>query len=164
MTTSTITNRPATIITPAGTHYHHSTPRDLITLLESLRISKRKVRIFLGDTATGEAWAEECDCHGQIGRSMGPMHVPLMVEPRADGGPQLLDHCIVGVLTAPGVWAWKHSSLDLGTWTLGTAVETFGTTTYKAQTYHNGTLHSRHTSVAKAQRLLDFMTGKRMAP
>lgn len=155
--------RPYTITT-GGTHFHPDTPADLVAVLEQLRISKAKVRLFVGDRQTGEAWAEECDCYGRIGRSMGPVKVPLIVAPRSDSGPQLLDHCIVGVLTAPGVWAWKHPRLDLGAWTIHTCVETFGKTTYKAQTHLNGTLHGRHSSVAKAERLLDFMTGKRMAP
>lgn len=47
------------------------------------------VRIWLGDTQTGRAWAEENDVIGTIGRSTGTMEVPLLVEAGELAGPHL---------------------------------------------------------------------------
>ena len=78
-----------------GTAYHEATPLDVAQALESLRASQAMTRIFLGDPETGQDWNEECDVVGRIGRSTGRIKIPLLVPRHEDGGPGLLDHCIV---------------------------------------------------------------------
>lgn len=78
-----------------GTAYHVTTPLDVVQALESLRASQAMTRVFLGDPETGVDWNEECDVVGRIGRSTGRIKIPLLVPRNDDGGPGLLDHCIV---------------------------------------------------------------------
>lgn len=150
-------------ISAAGTFFHPDTAPQVAALLDSLIASRKRARIFLGNTTTGEAWAEEHDCHGTIGRSMGPVKVPLMVAPRQAGGHHLLDHCIVAILVDTGTWAYRHPSFCTGTWTTRPCSVVGGKKTYTVETLHNGTVYGRHTTPASAQRLVAFMTGQRMA-
>ena len=81
-----------------GTHYHESTPQDVIDVLERARQNNWRVRLHYGNSFTGQDWNEQYDICGRIGRSMGPVKVPLLVHnARSTGGPHLLDHCIVRI-------------------------------------------------------------------
>lgn len=142
-----------------GTWFHHETPADVRRHLCALIDSGEHCRVFLGDTATGTAWAEKYDVSGFIGRSTGHVKVPLIVRPRANGGPALLDHCIVGILTARG-WRYRHPTLNLGTWTTGPATAPG----YAADVLHNGTIWARCKTDRAAAQLIAFMTGQRIGP
>ena len=151
-------------VAASGIHYHPDTAAPVIEAIDRLIRTGARVRVFLGDTASGAAWGEENDCHGTLGHSTGPLRSPLIIAPRADGGPHLLDHCVVGLLTNKNIWAYKHPSLDLGNWEVKDITSTHGATTYVAETWCNGELHGRHKTRAQAERLQAFMTGKRMTP
>ena len=92
-----------------GTTSNKQTPTRVIEILEQLRHSQQRVAIMYGDTDTGRAWGDvEL---GRIGRSTGRVKVPLIVHNRRSfGGPQLLEHCIVGIrlTTKPHNWLYKH--------------------------------------------------------
>ena len=67
-------------------------------LLTGYLLSGKPVRIFLGDTDTGRDWLETCDIVGTIGRSTGPLHVPLLVPKNKHYGCAVLTHCIVKLI------------------------------------------------------------------
>lgn len=81
------------------TWFNFSTPEPVRAALERARINCWLVRIWLGDTTTGQPWLEEHDVVGQIRRSGGLLKVPLLFERGGDGigGPAILDHCIVRI-------------------------------------------------------------------
>ena len=82
-----------------GTHYHAETPKNVITVLEACRSNGTRIRVRYGDTKTGRDWLEEYDVEGRIGRSMGPVKVPLLLHnSRSMGGGAMLDHCIVRII------------------------------------------------------------------
>jgi hypothetical protein len=81
----------------SGTCYHQETPDQVIRLLEKLLKSGTEVRIFYGDTQTGQSWHDEFDVVGRIGRSTGSIKIPLLVTKGDCGGPGLLDHCIIRI-------------------------------------------------------------------
>jgi hypothetical protein len=99
-------------ITPDGTAYHQDTPDALVAILERLRENKTRVRIYLGDSKTGQDWEEQFDVFGTIGRSTGRIKIPLMVaNSRSMGGGGLLDDCIVKIEYAnkkQGGVIWQH--------------------------------------------------------
>lgn len=99
-----------------GTYYHASTPIELINVLEKARMSRTRLHISLGDIATGRDWLEEFDCFGFIGRSMGPIKVPLLLPlSRSIGGSAILDHCIVRIRhSSGGRILWQHPSYHHG--------------------------------------------------
>lgn len=98
--------------TTPKTHFHTDTPRKLRSLLDMLREARQPVRLVYGDTDTGQAWMEENDVVGTIGRSTGTQRVPLLIPLAGDtsGGPALLDHCVLGVQSVPtGEWLYSRA-------------------------------------------------------
>ena len=71
------------------------------TSAEALAYAERerlRVRLHYGDTDTGRDWMDRYDVTGRIGRSMGPVKVPLVIANcRSMGGPAILENCIVRI-------------------------------------------------------------------
>jgi hypothetical protein len=108
--------------TTNGTSFDERTPDEVIRVLESARQNRTRLHISLGDTASGWDWLEEFETHGYVGRSMGPVKVPLIVaNTRSLGGGSILAHCIVRIRTSAG-----------------------GRVLYQHPDYHHGTLEIRH--------------------
>lgn len=81
-----------------GTHYHRETPQEVIEVLEMSRQMNTRIRVHYGDVKTGRDWGDLYDVTGTIGRSMGLTKVPLMISNiTSNGGPAMLDHCIVRI-------------------------------------------------------------------
>jgi hypothetical protein len=97
----------------SGTYYHAGTAWRVRDVLEWAREKGKRVRMFYGNTETsplGRDWGEECDTVGRIGRSMGPLKVPLLI-PRSNshGGGAVLDDCIVRIIdTAKREEVYRH--------------------------------------------------------
>ena len=91
-----------------GTFYDERTPAEVIRVLESARLNRTRLHISLGETDNergklGRDWLEEHDIIGYVGRSMGPIKVPLLLSnSRSIGGGAILDHCVVRIRTAAG--------------------------------------------------------------
>lgn len=102
-----------------GTSYDERTPADVIRVLENARANRNRLHISLGETAgsnIGLDWLDEFESYGYIGRSMGPIKVPLLVaNSRSLGGGAILDHCIVRIrLSAGGRVIYRHPSYHHG--------------------------------------------------
>ena len=79
-----------------GTWYDAETPDECIRVLERVRESGERVRIFYG--TEGRDWGEEYDTIGRISRSMGPCKVPILIySVRSLGGPSILDSRIIRI-------------------------------------------------------------------
>ncbi|MFH1980386.1 MAG: hypothetical protein ABIL58_00950 [Pseudomonadota bacterium] len=142
-----------------GTTYHRDTPRQVVRALEDARqrSPKPRVRIFLGDTETGRDWLEENDVTGFIGRSMGPVKVPLLLHTRhSDGGGAILDHCIVRLMV-DGVERYRHPKY------YQPKIERVAPVTegYAAAYNVDGQLHAQFESIESADRWYLFMMGER---
>lgn len=82
-----------------GTDYHIETSYHIVRLLEEIRLNKWPCRFHWGDANTGEDWGEVNDVTGRLGRSMGPIKVPILLENlSSDGGSAILAHCIVKIV------------------------------------------------------------------
>lgn len=100
-----------------GTYYDSRTPRAVMDALENARLSKKRIRLHYGDIATGRDWLDEWDVSGTVGRSTGPIKIPLIIaNARSCGGPGILDHCIVRIRTtvAPFVDLYRHKKYHTG--------------------------------------------------
>jgi hypothetical protein len=69
-----------------GTSYHDSTPDAVIRVLESARLNRTRLHISFGDPDSGRDWLEEFESHGYVGRSTGPVKVPLILATRRSVG------------------------------------------------------------------------------
>jgi hypothetical protein len=86
-----------------GTHYHIETPQTLINVLENARLNKVRIVLDYGDTKSGKSWGESNHIRGYIGRSMGPIKIPLLIyNKNSNGGGGILDHCILSVRESKG--------------------------------------------------------------
>lgn len=99
-----------------GTFYDSRTPLEVIQVLEKARMNRTRLHISLGDVVTGRDWLEEFECFGFIGRSMGPVKVPLILPlSRSIGGGAILDHCIVRIRhSSGGRVLYQHPSYHHG--------------------------------------------------
>lgn len=81
-----------------GICYNSETPNNLIEVLEKLRESRTRIKVYYGDKKTGLDWQESYDILGRIGNSTGSIKIPLLVyNERSLGGEALLSQCIVKI-------------------------------------------------------------------
>lgn len=136
----------------SGTCYHADTPQAVVNVLECAREGRYRLRVWLGDKS-GKSWNEENETTGYIGRSTGQIKIPLLVNNRRSyGGVALLDDCIVKIVDIKtGRTLYQHANFQQAIFTVdGQAVLQDG----KAFAPLCGTPE-------KAQRLADYMNGKR---
>jgi len=98
-----------------GTWFNPKTPRQVCEVLEVIRKRGEKIRVFYGDPKTGRDWNQEQDVIGHIGRSIGPMKVPLLLDDEDGvGGMAMLDHCLVRIIRIEdGKEQYRHPSYHL---------------------------------------------------
>ena len=86
-----------------GTYWPVDMPDDVIALLLPY-VGDRETRLVFdyGDTNTGQSWGEVWGTTGFIGRSMGPIKIPLLIFNNRSLGGSALSGNIVRVLTAKG--------------------------------------------------------------
>lgn len=86
-----------------GTFYNKDTSDKIISILESIRRNRTRVRFYWGDVETGKDWGDEFYVRGTIGRSMGPVKIPILIYNRRSlGGTAILTDCIVKITTTKG--------------------------------------------------------------
>ncbi|MDR0478776.1 MAG: hypothetical protein LBH31_03000 [Burkholderiaceae bacterium] len=91
------------------TYFEAGTDPKAARTLERCRKDGSKVRLITGNPDTGETWLDEFDMLGQIGRSMGTLKVPLLIEPGADGGGAILTACLLAIIEwASGKYLFRH--------------------------------------------------------
>ena len=140
-----------------GTSFDERTPDEVIRVLESTRQNRTRLHISLGDTASGRDWLEEFETHGYVGRSMGPVKVPLLVaNTRSLGGGSILAHCIVRIRTsAGGRVLWQHPDYHHGTLEIRQKTEPVTLPdgrTLTVDVLRDGELHASFEDMQKARR------------
>ena len=140
------------------TWFDPGTPIEVQTILENARVRNQRLRIFLGDRVTGTSWLEEHDVVGYIGRSMGPMRVPLLLKKNADGGGAILTASIVKIVnTATKQALYAHPKFNLPEFTLETSLE-FRDLPFIIKV--GGEVHARFKTSAKRDKWVKFMRGE----
>jgi len=143
-----------------GTSYDVRTSDEVVRVLEQSRLNRIRLHISLGDTTTGRDWLEENDVYGYIGRSMGPIKVPLIIaNSRSLGGGAILDHCIVRIrISAGGRVLYQHPDYHYGTLSIQLreqAIELPDGRLLSVDVIHNGIVHASFESIEKACRWTD---------
>jgi hypothetical protein len=139
-----------------GTSYKDTTDDEVIRILETCRISKKRIRLFYG--LQGESWNDENDTIGYVGRSMGKNKIPLLIKSsRSMGGGAILDDCIYRIDTKDGkgkiVTVYQSDDIKADNF-----IATDIGTVYNETT---DTLYARCKNADSGKRLADFMNGKR---
>ena len=142
-----------------GTFYHEDTEWPIIELLENARRSGKRIRMFYGDTKTGQDWFEEYDVCGRLGRSMGPIKIPILLSnSKSTGGGSILAHCIIRLLIE-GKEVYRHKKYKTPDIKL---LETDMPEQYTTNAEIYGKTHARFKSFKSAYRWEQFMLGNRM--
>ena len=159
------------VVTPDGTCYIEGTPPELIDVLERCRKERIRIRAFwcykiteklpeFTDYNYGEAWCDEHDVLGYVGRSTGKVKVPLLVyNARSWGGCGLTTThlgCVMDTKTHEVLWKYEHFHFPVMKVELDT-LERFSNTKNK------WIIEARCNDSAQAHRLKDFFTGKRFS-
>jgi hypothetical protein len=143
------------------TFFEPGTDAKAAKVLESCRTHHRKVRLIFGDTSIGEPWLEEFDVVGRIGRSMGTLKVPLLVEPGEDGGGAILCACLLAIVDwKSGGVLYRHPAyceIDLN-------IKPSGDTERPWDVLRREEVVARFSDIGKAGAYLAFMRGATIEP
>lgn len=141
-----------------GTFFHAETPFEVVVSLRAAWRGKQRIRLFLGEPETGLDWNEESDVIGYLGRSMGPIKVPLLLKTcRSDGGPALLDHCIVKLTDVGGHVFWQHPNYHCRTF----SIEPSDLPAFVAAVKRDGEIIARFKKSGQAEKWVAFLRGER---
>ncbi len=73
-----------------GTFYTSNTNNEIIEVLEDARKNGARIRIFYGNTITGEDWLEDNDTIGTISRTFGDVKSPILLKRKNSTGGRLI--------------------------------------------------------------------------
>ncbi|MDK2126768.1 hypothetical protein [Parachitinimonas caeni] len=145
-----------------GTWFDPKTPTAVRKILEQLRKSGERVRLFLGDTDSGLSWLDEFDVIGRIGRSCGTLKVPLLIGDESDaGGHAILDACLIRIQRlSDGEDLYRHEYFHLPDMNLTTD----SNHPYPYVILVEGETHARFARQAQACHWMAFMAGEVTQP
>ena len=144
-------------VSESGTYYSEETPDEVIRVLELVRGTNQRIKIYVGDRETGRDWMEESDKTGKIGRSSGRVKIPILLSTvDSTGGGAILDDCIVKIVTSPAISArvlYQHPRYHQPHMEI-TNEDLVNKPEYTHTVRIGGEVYSRHTSLRSAQRLV----------
>jgi hypothetical protein len=145
------------------TWFDPGTPPSVVAHLEYARLHHRKLRLFFGDQTAGRCWLEENDVTGFIGRSMGPVRVPILLALRSSrGGGAIMTRCIIRLIEANGQRElWRHQNFHLPEFQLR---EEQDQPKYRYAVHSDGACVARFITPQKRAQWLAFMRGEVMQP
>jgi hypothetical protein len=143
------------------TYFDPGTATDAARVLERCRKAGNKVRLVLGDTATGESWLDEYDVVGTIGRSTGPLKVPLLIEEGECGGGAILTVGLLCVIDwRNGKPVYRHPAYRVA----DLAIATSGDDQRPWAVRRRGETVAQFCDIGKAAAYVAFMRGLSVEP
>jgi hypothetical protein len=140
-----------------GTYFDPNTGSDVRYWLEHARQNHLRLRLFLGDRLTGRDWLEEFDVIGTIGRSMGPLKVPLLIRnAQSCGGAAISTSSIVRIVDVKTKRErYRHAKYHQPVFSYVQDGDRWAVMT-------DNQLHARFSSERQAKNWIAFMRGERM--
>lgn len=125
--------------------------------------SKARIRVWYGNTNTGESWLEEYDTIGTVGRSGGQVKIPLLLKnARSSGGGGILCHCIIRIdVIGTRRTIYKHPLFCVPKLGVYQNLDEETNIKYPFIVLKNGTIQALFKTKGQAHRYIDFMTGDR---
>ena len=136
-----------------GFWFNEETDTKVMSVISGLTRETR-IRVWYGDNKTGKSWDEENDICGYIGRTTGTNKIPILVNnSRSYGGGALSCRSIVKIMeTKTKRVLYQHPNFNQSVFTV-----------IDKEVFADGEIYGRCKSEKSAQRLADFMNGKRMS-
>ena len=158
-----------------GTWFSAETPDRLCEVLEALRQSGKRVRVFYAyrsaeeaegnEFPAGVAWNDEFDMTGRIGRSGGDIRIPLLINTRRSlGGGALLDSRVGCIMSTDGRTWYKMEGFKFPEWRTVKKVldsKTVYFLEYRTERMEGFKTHAVSENEGYLRRLHGFMTGRR---
>jgi len=137
-----------------GLFFPENTPERVKSVLTTAREMRQRIRIYYGDIATGRSWNEESDIIGKVGRSTGSIKIPILLQKsNSTGGGEIMSNSIVRIDSTDGYKLYQHPTFSQSKF------EAIGTTVLQdGQPFAPLCKNEK-----SAQRLAEFMNGKRMS-
>lgn len=143
------------------TYFDPGTDPRAARILERCRSDDAKVRLILGSTVTGEAWLDQHDVVGRIGRSTGILKVPLLIEPGADGGSAILTACLLAIVAwDSGTFLYRHCAYR----TPELSIQRHDDPQRPWAVLHCGAITACFPDIGKAGAYVAFMCGETIEP
>ena len=122
--------------------------------------NKQRVRLWYGDALTGKSWNEENDICGYIGKSTGAQKVPLLINSNRSlgGGAISVDSVLKIVDIKTGKILYQHENFNQSVFIAEPKSEIVG---YTAKVKCDNMIYANCKTLLQAERLADFMNGKR---
>ena len=138
-----------------GYHFNVATPDAVCEALSGIDRDTR-IRVWYGDPVTGKSYDDIYDTTGYVGRSCGPVKVPLLINnKRSIGGPALSCDIIVKIVdTRTKRVIYQHPTFSQSVFTT------------RDRFVHKDGLNTfaELRTPEQAKRFADFMNAKRMNP
>ena len=144
-----------------GTFFAEGTNEQIMNIV-NIYVGRKteRLRVYYGDATTGKSWHEENDVCGYIGRSAGTQKIALLIANKHSmGGGALLTDCIIKIVRISNKTVlYVHPTFNQDTF--------FNSGAMVIHSYiQDGTIieltYANCKSEQSAQRLADFMNGKR---
>lgn len=145
----------------AQMYFEPGTSEDAARALDESYRAKRKVRLVMGDTATGEPWLDEYDAVGTIRRSTGTLKVPLLIEEGESGGSAILTANLLHIIEwKTGKTLFRHAAYREPVLSL----QKLKLSQYPWTVQYKGSLLAQFKDMGKACAYIAFMHGVSVEP
>ena len=139
-----------------GVSFDKDTPDKVCYILLNAMATRQRIRVFYGDIKTGKDWTEEYDTMGYIGRTRGPVKVPLIVaNSKSSGGFPLSTDSIVRI-TIDKRTVYQHPKYHIGKIEIRPAPYPG----YSHGVFINGENHANFKTKEKAEKWVRFIKGE----
>lgn len=139
-----------------GISFGKDMPDKVCYILLNVMGTKKRIRLFYGDRKTGKDWTEEYDTMGYVGRSAGPVKIPLLVaNSRSFGGHDISDASIVRI-TIDRKTIYQHPKYHIGKVEIRPAPYPG----YTHGVFINGENHANFKTKEKAEKWVRFIKGE----
>jgi len=137
-----------------GMFFDEETPDKVMSVICDNLGRENRLRFWWGNIETGKSWNEENDTCGYIGRSTGTRKIPLLIHNiNSTGGGSILTDCVIKIVeTRTKRVLYQHPGFNQPVFVVDFVNEVFA----------EGQIYGRCKNENQAQRLADFMNGKRM--
>lgn len=151
------------MLNPVPFNFNKKTPEPVRAVVQELYQNKHRARFFYGDLQTGEAWMEEHDVMGTVGKSTGPQPCPLLINnARSLGGGRIMGSVVKIIDIDTRRVLYEHPSFSNPA-DRAELVMPSDHPAYVTNVVIDGKIHARFHSDKAAVNWLDFMQGKRFS-